>query len=91
MIVQKQELNDLYESFFEKEQKASGLKSQATELTNEVKDSIKQYAVDNEITDKVLTLGYEHFKKLKANKIPIEDASYYPIMNAVEEMFIKEE
>jgi hypothetical protein len=87
MIVNEGELNDFYTKCWETEQEAAQLTAQANVMKTEVKDEIAGFAEAHEITPKVLNIGYDHFKKLKAGKIPITDASYFPIMTAVESMF----
>lgn len=80
MVISKTELLNMYEGCYD-------LQSQISELQKEIRDTLKDYATNNELNPKAVSAGYRVYKSYKLGKIDPEDVDYISVMNIVEESF----
>lgn len=80
MIVSKEEIMNLFESAYDRDE-------QASEIKKDIKEDFKTYAENNEMNAKSIGQAYSLYKKYKKGSVDMSDDTYFELTTVVEEYF----
>lgn len=85
--ITREEVIGNFEAAYEDDQRAADLRSQANEISKDVKARLKEFADDLETSKSQVNEAYRRYKALRQQTQKADDEDFYTLITAVDEYF----